>query len=437
MADRERPAFRFGSIRVFPGASDDAPSPHAPSGRKSDAAETPAHQAPAPAALAPRDAALDSCARLHWDRGQRLGSYRACGYAGFVAGLSLVLTLTTLTGTSHLVALIVVIAVPASFLAAVRASALVFGVERIVFFEKALLALGATALGILAIGGDVGAGLDLAALGIGSFLAFGRVGCFMVGCCHGRPARWGVRYGVEHARAGFAWYHVGRRIFPLQLVDGLVSLVLVVVGAAVLLGPHAHGAVAAGYLLAYGAVRFVEEPFRGDAARPCVLGLSEAQWTAVVLAVGIAALARRQVGAAAAIVVAAILVAAALALAVLRDRLARTAWGLTSPWHVDELHRLLLRLERTGEPSGGGVGVGETSHGLCVSLRRIEGPPALRDYVLSFADRPLPLRAALRLVEHVRFGRDPAEQVAVRGGATPGLVHVLVSAAPPGDTAVA
>ena len=35
----------------------------------------------------------------------------------------------------------------------------------------------------------VAAGLDAAVLGIGAFLAFGRIGCLNAGCCHGRPAR--------------------------------------------------------------------------------------------------------------------------------------------------------------------------------------------------------------------------------------------------------
>ena len=30
--------------------------------------------------------------------------------------------------------------------------------------------------------------LDATALGLGAFLACGRVGCTLAGCCHGRPA---------------------------------------------------------------------------------------------------------------------------------------------------------------------------------------------------------------------------------------------------------
>jgi hypothetical protein len=268
-------------------------------------------------------------------------------------------------------------------------------------------------------------GIDLAALGTGTFLAFGRVGCQMVGCCHGRPSRWGIRYGVDHARAGLPWYYVGRRLFPLQAVDGVTSLVLVAVGAVAARFPHPPGSIAAGWLLGYGSVRFFVELLRGDAARPRLYGLSEAQWTAALLAVGIASFGY---GGGRAVAVASILVASALVLVLARRRLARTVWGLTSPWHIEEVHRALLRLDRSNGPL-------QTSQGLCLSLRVVE-VPSLRDYVLSFPDRPLPWRVAAALADRVRFARRPRERAELVPGATPGLVHVIVRESPLGGEVV-
>jgi hypothetical protein len=326
-----------------------------------------------------------------------------------------VLGTASVTGIPLSVAAIVATAVPVSFLLAVRLSRAVFGYERIVFYEKALFALAATSLALFALGHELGAGLDLAALGIGTFLALGRVGCLMVGCCYGRPSRWGIRYGVDHARAGFPWYYVGRRLFPLQIVDGLVSLVCVAIGAIVIRGPHTPGSIAAGWYLGYGTARFFSELLRGDAARPQIYGLSEAQWTAALVAIGIAACGY---GGRSAIAVASILAVSALALAVTRRHVARTTWGLTSPWHVEEVHRALLRLDGRGT-------VVRTSHGLCVSLR-VHKAPARRDYLLSFLDRPLPLEAAAALTAHVRFARAGHECAELVPGSTPGLVHLLV-----------
>jgi hypothetical protein len=408
--------------RILAASAGDSPGPVAAPARGERELPASAGDSSGPAAapaLGERRGALDAFARLHWDAGGWLGSYRACGAAGFVAGLGLVLALGRITGASRVAVAAVVITVPVSFLLAVRLSRAIFGYERIVFFEKALIALGTTALALLALGQDVLAGLDLATLGIGTFLGLGRVGCLMVGCCHGRPSRWGIRYGADHGRAGLSWYLVGRRLFPIQLVDGLVSLVLVGAGVLATQSPHAPGAITAGWLVGYSAARFVEEMFRGDAARPCLLGLSEAQWTAALLAVVIAT---AGLGDGGAMAVAAILAASALALVLARRRLARTAWGLTSPWHLDEVHRALQRLDHNPGPV-------RTSQGLCISLRVIERP-SLRDYVLSFPDRPLPWRTATTLADHVRFQRTPGEHVALRPGATPGLVHVLVSEGP-------
>ena len=52
----------------------------------------------------------------------------------------------------------------------------------------------------------------------------------------------------------------------------------------------ASSRIAATFTLGYAAVRFGLELFRGDAARPLLVGLSEAQWFAVGSAVMVAAI---------------------------------------------------------------------------------------------------------------------------------------------------
>src|SRR5262245_10786121 len=107
MADRGRPASRLVSIRVLPASP--APFPEAPPRPAAEGAE---RGRDAEDGRPERGAALDSCARLHWDRGGRLGSYRACGTTGFFAGFFLVLAMASITGIPRLVALVVVITVP-------------------------------------------------------------------------------------------------------------------------------------------------------------------------------------------------------------------------------------------------------------------------------------------------------------------------------------
>jgi hypothetical protein len=126
--------------------------------------------------------------------------------------------------------------------------------------------------------------LDITLLGIGTFLFYGRIGCLMVGCCHGKPHNWGVCYTEEHREEGFTPYLVGVRLFPVQLLESLFVLFVVIVGTAMVLGTsYRPGEVLAWYVIVYGAARFFFEFLRGDPDRPYFAGFSEAQWTSLIL----------------------------------------------------------------------------------------------------------------------------------------------------------
>src|ERR671920_1172293 len=128
-------------------------------------------------------------------------------------------------------------------------------------------------------------------LGIGLTQAIGRVGCLMAGCCYGRPARWGVRYGVEHVAAGFPGSLVHARLTPVQLIEGVWSAGVVGTGSLLVVAGHPPGVALAWYVTGYGIGRFGCEFLRGDPSRRFVLGASEAQWTAVVTTGAVCALA--------------------------------------------------------------------------------------------------------------------------------------------------
>jgi hypothetical protein len=130
---------------------------------------------------------LDGCARLHLGH-RRWGSYRIMGVTGYAVGLALAVVLSVQLEMPVSERVIIATVPPLSFLLAVKLSEIVFGSERIVFYEKLLFAQALSALSLWVAGGRVTLGLDLVTLGIGTFLAFGRIGCFMVGCCHGRPS---------------------------------------------------------------------------------------------------------------------------------------------------------------------------------------------------------------------------------------------------------
>src|SRR5262245_26389921 len=123
--------------------------------------------------------------------------------------------------------------------------------------------------------------LDVAVLGIGVFLVFGRIGCFHVACCHGRPTRrHGVVYDARHVAVGLWPAYAHRPLFPIQLVESGIALALVIAGVAAAADVPGRGALvfAEGYAIA----RFTLELLRGDPVRPHALGLSEAQWSSLV-----------------------------------------------------------------------------------------------------------------------------------------------------------
>jgi phosphatidylglycerol:prolipoprotein diacylglycerol transferase len=111
--------------------------------------------------------------------------------------------------------------------------------------------------------------------------AFGRLGCYLAGCCHGAPttAPCGVRFppgSVAYADPGLGHDQIATvAVHPTQLYEAFALLVLWVV----LVGVRRRRAVDppwqafSRYAVGYGAIRLVTEVFRGDAARGSLLSL--------------------------------------------------------------------------------------------------------------------------------------------------------------------
>ena len=211
-------------------------------------------------------------------------SYRHWGLLGYGFGAAVLLLTAQLSQRGLLLGLVVIASCVASFGIAVKLSFIIFGAERIVFFQQTLAALGLAAAVLALTDRPLRAGLDLAIIGIGAFLSFGRVGCLSAGCCYGRPARRGVRYPLAMHTTGFPRHLCEVTLWPIQLVEAALSLLLVGAAITVVLVGWAPGSAVAVYLVGYGFARLGLELARGDEARPTGLGLSEAQWTAPLVA---------------------------------------------------------------------------------------------------------------------------------------------------------
>ena len=102
--------------------------------------------------------------------------------------------------------------------------------------------------------------------------AFGRVGCFLNGCCYGAPTE--VPWAVHQADA---------LRHPVQLYETGFNLALYGTLHLLLRRHGPPGLVVAAYLVGYGAWRFAIEFLRGDERLPVVAGLDAAQALSAVL----------------------------------------------------------------------------------------------------------------------------------------------------------
>lgn len=116
--------------------------------------------------------------------------------------------------------------------------------------------------------------LDLAALALPLGHAFGRVGCFLNGCCYGRVTQsfLGVRYpaGSEPWHAQVAQGLLPRSasqslpVVPSQLVEALLNLAIFAALLALARRRPRRLAISGTYLVSYAFVRFFTETLRSD-----------------------------------------------------------------------------------------------------------------------------------------------------------------------------
>lgn len=106
---------------------------------------------------------------------------------------------------------------------------------------------------------------------------FGRIGCFLAGCCYGRPTD--SRIGITFSDSAFA--PNGVPLIPTQLISSALNFLHF--GLLLWLAPRckADGQLAGCYLMFYSAGRFILEFFRGDLERGSVGILSTSQFISV------------------------------------------------------------------------------------------------------------------------------------------------------------
>ncbi|MGD0999991.1 MAG: prolipoprotein diacylglyceryl transferase [Candidatus Brocadiia bacterium] len=127
--------------------------------------------------------------------------------------------------------------------------------------------------------------------------AFGRIGCYLHGCCYGVPVHQGAWYGCVFPRdslpyltgVGAPLYIApGTPLWPTQLVSAFDLFCIFIILSLFFRHQRRSGEVTALYLLLYSTERFIVEFFRGDTHLPGQM--SEAQWISIGIFIAGAAL---------------------------------------------------------------------------------------------------------------------------------------------------
>jgi phosphatidylglycerol:prolipoprotein diacylglycerol transferase len=167
-------------------------------------------------------------------------------------------------------------------------------IKKIDTFEKALNALSYTLGGSVFYGGLIGGIIvayicirkdneyklfvDIVAVSIPLFHFWGRIGCFLGGCCYGIPGKIGFTYlNSPIVKAN------GIKRFPVQLCEAFINLILFFILSNKYISEKFKGNLLVLYLFIYSVARFFTELLRGDAYRGIWLYLSTSQWISILV----------------------------------------------------------------------------------------------------------------------------------------------------------
>lgn len=137
----------------------------------------------------------------------------------------------------------------------------------------------------------VSAMLDLGFAGIPLFHAFGRLGCFMAGCCYGTEYH-GI-FAVTFPEGNLGGAPAGVELLPVQLIEAFANIILWLILTVVYRRTTRRFLTSGIYLVSYGILRFVLEYFRGDLIRGNIFVFSSSQFISFfIVAAGIFLLVR-------------------------------------------------------------------------------------------------------------------------------------------------
>lgn len=123
---------------------------------------------------------------------------------------------------------------------------------------------------------------DICAGFVPLFHFFGRIGCFLGGCCYGIESSFGFITNDNTLNPSIN----GVVRFPVQLLEAALNLGLFFLLAYLLRKNKLKGGLFALYLLIYSVIRFFDEFLRGDSYRGFLFRLSTSQIISILLFIG-------------------------------------------------------------------------------------------------------------------------------------------------------
>ncbi|MBQ3115820.1 MAG: prolipoprotein diacylglyceryl transferase [Clostridia bacterium] len=125
--------------------------------------------------------------------------------------------------------------------------------------------------------------LDSFAVSVPLGHVFGRIGCFIAGCCHGKPYDGWLSVTYTHALDGNT--PLGQSLLAVQLIESFSLLILYIILEVVYYKANKKGLPTCLYIIGYSAIRFTLEFFRADEARGggFIFNMSTSQLISVLL----------------------------------------------------------------------------------------------------------------------------------------------------------
>jgi len=125
--------------------------------------------------------------------------------------------------------------------------------------------------------------LDIIAFISPTIQSFGRVGCFMAGCCHGKVCDNAL--GVTFSHPDTLARPINTPLYPTQLFDIGINLIIIATLLLIRKKKQFEGQLFLIYIVMYGVGRSINEIYRGDEARGFVFNglLSHSQFIAICL----------------------------------------------------------------------------------------------------------------------------------------------------------